>query len=165
MPTVRTGQTDVALSREAFERRIRERFYDPAFETVASQIDAIVKVAWGVYHEYRKSPRKRRAGPGFFDPEFELPVEWLDARQRIIDAETRQKQDDSTGDITFSAPSGNFRSEVSVSLGTTVGNARIRYTTNGRLLTASSPVYSELPCTRPPLNCGPRRSWAGPPPC
>jgi len=33
-PTVRTGQTDVTLSREAFERRLRERFYDPAFDAV-----------------------------------------------------------------------------------------------------------------------------------
>jgi multimeric flavodoxin WrbA len=99
MPTVRTGQTDVALSREEFERRIRERFYDPAFEKVASQIDAVVAVAWDAYEDYRKSPKKRQAGPGFADPGFELPVEWLEARQRIIEAEERQHSKDSTSRI------------------------------------------------------------------
>lgn len=91
MPTVRKGQTDVALSREEFERRIRERFYDPAFDRVASEVDAIVQVAWDAYHEYRKSPKTRKAGPGFADPEFELPIEWLDARERIARATERQQ--------------------------------------------------------------------------
>ncbi|NJQ03474.1 spore coat protein CotH [Streptomyces sp. PLAI1-29] len=48
---------------------------------------------------------------------------------------------DLTGDITFSVPSGTFRGEVSVSLGTSVAGAQIRYTTNGQLPTASSPLY------------------------
>jgi multimeric flavodoxin WrbA len=95
MPDVRKGQTDVKLSREAFERRIKERFYDPAFDTVSQQIDAIVDVAWRTYDEYHKSPRKRRAGPGFADPEHELPIEWLDARERIIAAQ-KQHEDPAT---------------------------------------------------------------------
>lgn len=99
MPTVRTGQTDVALSREEFERRIRERFHDPAFEKVAAQIDAIVDVAWDSYHEYRKSPRKRAAGPGFADPGFELPVEWLEARERIAEARQRHEAAESPSRI------------------------------------------------------------------
>ncbi|MEX1126942.1 MAG: NAD(P)H-dependent oxidoreductase [Vicinamibacterales bacterium] len=90
-PDVRKGQTDVALTREEFARRLRERFYDPAFDTVSAQIDAVVEVAWGAYDEYRKSPRTRKAGPGFADPEFELPVEWLETRERIMEAERRQK--------------------------------------------------------------------------
>jgi multimeric flavodoxin WrbA len=93
-PDVRTGQTDVALTREAFERRLRERFYDPAFADVDPQVDAIVEVAWTAYHEYRKSPRTRPAGPGFADPEHPLPLEWLSARDRIHEAEQRQKSAD-----------------------------------------------------------------------
>jgi multimeric flavodoxin WrbA len=88
---VRKGQTDVSLSRETFERRVRERFSDPAFAPLAPQIDAIVHVAWEAYHNYRKSPRTRKAGPGFADPEFELPIEWLEARERILEAERQQK--------------------------------------------------------------------------
>ncbi len=86
-PDVRTGQGDVKLSREEFELRLRERFYDPLFEGVASEIDRIAQIAWTSYDAYHKSPRTRAAGPGFADPEFELPVEWLDARDRIGRAE------------------------------------------------------------------------------
>jgi multimeric flavodoxin WrbA len=91
VPVVRKGQGGVHLSREEFERRLRERFYDPAFDSVRAEIDRIVDVAWRNYHEYHKSPRKRKAGPGFADPEYELPIEWLDTRDRIIEAERRQK--------------------------------------------------------------------------
>jgi hypothetical protein len=38
MAEVRTGQGDVKLSREEFELRPRERFYDPAFETVSGEL-------------------------------------------------------------------------------------------------------------------------------
>ncbi|CAN5653082.1 flavodoxin family protein [soil metagenome] len=92
MPDVREGQTDVALSRDEFERRLRERFDDPAFDRVTGGVDQIVDVAWEAYHEYRKSPRTRKAGPGFADPEFELPVEWLDARRRIHEAAEQQQK-------------------------------------------------------------------------
>jgi multimeric flavodoxin WrbA len=88
---VRKGQGDVKLTREEFERRVRERFYDPAFQNVDRQISEIIDVAWNGYDEYRKSPRKRKAGPGFADPGFELPIEWLETRERIQQAERDQK--------------------------------------------------------------------------
>jgi multimeric flavodoxin WrbA len=87
VPEVRKGQTDVKLSRAEFERRLKERFFDPAFEAVAGQIQAVVDVAWKNYDEYHKSPRTRKAGPGFADPEQALPIEWLDARDRIHQAQ------------------------------------------------------------------------------
>lgn len=92
MPDVRKGQTKVALSREEFERRIRERFYDPAFERIDDRLRDAIDVAWDSYHEYRKSPRKRKAGPGFEDPDFELPVEWLETRDRIRAAQEAQQK-------------------------------------------------------------------------
>jgi multimeric flavodoxin WrbA len=88
---VRKGQGEVKLTREEFERRLRERFHDPAFQHVERQIAEIVDVAWQSYDEYRKSPRRRKAGPGFADPEFELPIEWLETRARIQQAEREQK--------------------------------------------------------------------------
>ena len=94
MVEVRKGQGDVKLTRAEFERRLRQRFYDPAFARVERQIDDIVQVAWEAYDDYRKSPRMRKAGPGFADPEFELPVEWLETRARIQDAERQQKDRD-----------------------------------------------------------------------
>jgi multimeric flavodoxin WrbA len=91
-PSVRKGQGDVKLSREEFTRRLRERFYDPAFDALQPQLADIVNVAWKAYDEYHKSPRTRKAGPGFADPGHELPIEWLDARERIVQAEREQKQ-------------------------------------------------------------------------
>jgi multimeric flavodoxin WrbA len=86
-PTVRKGQGSVALSREEFTRRLRERFYDPAYDAVQPQIADVIEIAWTAYHEYHKSPRTRKAGPGFADPEFELPIEWLETRDRILAAQ------------------------------------------------------------------------------
>jgi multimeric flavodoxin WrbA len=88
---VRKGQGDVKLTRAEFERRLRERFYDPEFAIVSRQIAEIVDVAWRAYDQYHKSPRKRKAGAGFADPEFELPIEWLETRERIQQAEREQK--------------------------------------------------------------------------
>jgi len=82
-PAVRKGQGDVKLSHDEFVRRFTERFYDPAFDIVREDLARVVDVAWKSYDEYHKSPRTRKAGPGFADPEFELPVEWLDTKARI----------------------------------------------------------------------------------
>jgi multimeric flavodoxin WrbA len=94
-PRVRTGQGDVKLTREEFERRLRARFYDPGFEHEAGAIQHVVDVAWDAYDKYRKSPRTRKAGPGFADPDFDLPIEWLDTRARIEEAQ--RAHDDPTG--------------------------------------------------------------------
>jgi multimeric flavodoxin WrbA len=93
MPKVKVVklQPSVALSRAEFERRFRERFYDPAFEEVEDELKRVINVAWEAYHEYRKSPRTRAAGKGFQDPKAQLPVEWLEARKAIHDAEKRQR--------------------------------------------------------------------------
>ena len=90
-PKPRVGQGDVKLSREEFDRRLRERFYDPAFRDAEAEVDRIVDVAWQAYDEYRKSPIKRPAGRGFKNPRFELPVEWLETRRQILAASRRQR--------------------------------------------------------------------------
>ena len=61
------------------------------FDPVRSELDRLVEVAWTAYDEYRKSPRKRSAGAGFADPDFELPLEWLAARAEIHAAEQRRR--------------------------------------------------------------------------
>ena len=86
LPVVRKEQPSTQLTREEFAQRLGERFYDPAFDSVREELDKVFAVAWEGYDEYRKSPRTRKAGPGFANPDFELPVEWLEARDRIIDA-------------------------------------------------------------------------------
>ena len=99
MVDVRKGQGDVKLTREEFERRLRERFADPEFQTVEREIGDIVAVAWHAYDAYRKSPRTRKAGLGFADPEFDLPIEWLETRQRIAQAEREQKDASRAGRV------------------------------------------------------------------
>jgi multimeric flavodoxin WrbA len=88
---VRKGQGDVKLTREEFERRLRERFYDPEFAQIERQIADVIDVAWKAYDEYHKSPRTRKAGAGFANPDFDLPIEWLETRDRIHDAERQHK--------------------------------------------------------------------------
>jgi multimeric flavodoxin WrbA len=82
----------VKLSRDEFAARFRERFYDPAFEQEGAAVEALLDVAWTAYDEYRRSPRTRKAGPGFADPEHELPIEWLEARERVHEAARRHAE-------------------------------------------------------------------------
>jgi multimeric flavodoxin WrbA len=90
-PKVRTGMPSVQLKKNEFFERARARFYDPTFAAVAPEIEKIIEVAWKNYTEYHKSPRTHRAGRGFSDPEFALPIEWLETRSAIEQAEKRQK--------------------------------------------------------------------------
>ncbi|MDB4878277.1 MAG: NADPH-dependent reductase [Gemmatimonadetes bacterium] len=89
VPEVRKGQTYESLSKEEFAKRFDARFYDPAFDYLRDELARIRDVAWDGYHEYRKSPRTRPAGAGFADPTFALPIEWLETRDQIIDAQKR----------------------------------------------------------------------------
>ncbi|GID48980.1 hypothetical protein Aca07nite_62550 [Actinoplanes capillaceus] len=51
------------------------------------------------------------------------------------------------GDITFSVPSGTFQGSVSVTLGTAIAGAEIRYTTDGTRPATASAVYPGRPLT------------------
>jgi multimeric flavodoxin WrbA len=70
---------------------MRARFYDPSFVAVDAEIEKVIEIAWHNYADYHKSPRTKAAGPGFSDPQYKLPVEWLAARKEIRQAEARQK--------------------------------------------------------------------------
>lgn len=88
---VRKGMPSVQLTKEEFTRRFRTRFYDPAFEQADREIQRLLEKAWDGYDKYRKSPRTRRAGAGFADPNFRLPIEWLETRKAIQEAERLHK--------------------------------------------------------------------------
>jgi multimeric flavodoxin WrbA len=89
---VRKGMPSVQLTKSEFAQRFRSRFYDPAFDAVADEIDKVIEKAWEGYREYRKSPRTREAGRGFADPRFKLPIEWLETRRAVQAAEKKQKE-------------------------------------------------------------------------
>ena len=91
MTKPRKGQDVPELTREEFTRRFRQSFYDPAYEAAEDAIARLEAIAWDSYHEYRKSPRTVKAGPGFHDQAFDLPVEWKETRDRLLAAEKRQK--------------------------------------------------------------------------
>ena len=98
-PKVRTGQGSSKLTRAEFEERWNARFYDPAFDTARGEIARLCDIAWEAYEDSRKSPRSQKAGPEFSDPDHELAVEWLAAREEIRQAEIRQRSADSRSRI------------------------------------------------------------------
>jgi len=110
-PRVVKGDQKFDLDREEFRRRFHERYYDPAFEKVSGEIDRVFEVAWTVYHDYHKSPRTQKAGPEFADPEFELPIEWLETRRRVMDAQKRH--DDPDGPSRILVINGSARTDQS----------------------------------------------------
>jgi multimeric flavodoxin WrbA len=91
MTTVRKGQAPAKLGRDEFHLRFRRAFYDPAYDPLEGQLAAIEEVAWSAYTEGRKAPRTVKAGPGFADPDYDLSVEWKEARDRLLGAEQQQK--------------------------------------------------------------------------
>ncbi len=88
---VRKGMPSVALDRSEFKKRFLARFYDPDYEPLTAELDKIADAAWITYKDYHKTPRTRKAGKDFADPNFPLPIEWLAARAAIQAAERRQK--------------------------------------------------------------------------
>src|SRR4051812_1596723 len=96
---VRTGQGSTRLSREEFEIRYKAQFFDPAFDAVKAEVERVTELAWEVYDERRKSPRTRKAGEGFADPEQELSVEWLETRANIRTAQTEFERKDGASKV------------------------------------------------------------------
>lgn len=88
---VRTGMPSVALDKAEFRKRFLARFYDPDYDPLKRELDKVIDAAWITYADYHKNPRTRRAGKDFADPDYELPVEWLETRANVMAAEKRQK--------------------------------------------------------------------------
>ena len=110
-PLVRRQDPYVALTKEQFRERFFFRFYDPVFEEVAAELEKVFEKAWDGYIEYRKSPRRAPAGPGFAEPSYELPIEWLETRARIAAAQLGQQNPRSPSRILL--VNGSTRSEHS----------------------------------------------------
>jgi len=108
---VRKGMPSVQLDKQEFRQRFLAKFYDPDFEPLAAELDKIVDAAWITYENYHKSPRTRKAGAGFIDPNFDLPIEWLETRRQIQAAERQQKRPKSPSRILI--VNGSSRSEHS----------------------------------------------------
>lgn len=91
-PEVRKGQWDGPHPREEFRERFLARFFDPAFRAEDEAISRLEAIAWKAYLEGRKAPVTRKAGPEFADPDYDLSVEWYEARNRLLAAQQRRAE-------------------------------------------------------------------------
>jgi multimeric flavodoxin WrbA len=89
-PTVRKGQAPPTLQRVEFHQRFAESFYDPRFDAEREALARIEEIAWRNYHDSRKAPVTRKAGPGFADPDYDLSVQWRETRDRLLEAQRLQ---------------------------------------------------------------------------
>jgi multimeric flavodoxin WrbA len=83
---------DTKLGRDEFIRRFLEQFIDPVFSGLSGQLDSIAAAAWDQYESGRKSPKTRRAGIEFSNPDYELSLDWLEARDAVRIARQVQHQ-------------------------------------------------------------------------
>jgi multimeric flavodoxin WrbA len=97
------------LSRTEFRARFLAQFADPAFGSLAEELERIEAVAWDAYAESRKAPRTRRAGPEFEDPDYELSTDWLAARDAI--GKAQERHDDASAPPRILLINGSSRSE------------------------------------------------------
>ncbi len=108
-PEVRRQSEYVELTKDEFRARFYARFYDPVFDEVAAELEKVFEKAWDSYHEYRKSPRTTAAGADFAEPDYQVPVEWLETRAHILAAERRHRDPASPSRILI--VNGSTRSE------------------------------------------------------
>jgi NADPH-dependent FMN reductase len=109
MVDVRKGMPGRKLDADAFEKRYLSQFTDPAFEPLRAELKAVVSAAWDAYSDGRKAPHTRKAGPGFADPDYEIAVDWLEARKEIENA--RARHEDSSSPSRILLINGSSRTE------------------------------------------------------
>jgi hypothetical protein len=85
---VRKGQAPSHLARSEFSVRFHNAFRDPAFEAESDALGRLEEIAWQAYSDGRKAPRTRKAGPGYADPDYDLSLDWIEAKARIDAART-----------------------------------------------------------------------------
>ncbi|HEX4112929.1 MAG TPA: flavodoxin family protein [Stellaceae bacterium] len=105
----RQGTPSPKLDQAEFRRRFLSQFPDPAFEPLTAELDRVAAAAWDAYSHSRKAPRTRQAGPEFHDPDYDLAIDWISARDAIAAAQHRH--DDAAGPTRVLLISGSSRSE------------------------------------------------------
>jgi hypothetical protein len=105
----RKGTPSPRLDEAEFRRRFFSQYQEPPSARARGSSTGSRAAAWDAYSHQRKSPRTRKAGPEFHDPEYELVVDWIAAREAIKAAEARH--DDPRGNSRFLLISGSSRCE------------------------------------------------------
>ena len=81
MIEIRKGQAPAPLARTEFSARFRAAFSDPAFRAEDQALARLEEIAWQAYTRAASRPFTRKAGPGYADPDYDLSVEWLEAKR------------------------------------------------------------------------------------
>ncbi|HEY5102013.1 MAG TPA: flavodoxin family protein [Steroidobacteraceae bacterium] len=89
----RKGMPDPHLDEAQFKERFVGQFNEPAFDPLDGELKKLAVAAWDAYSHHRKSPRTRKAGSEFADPEYDLALDWIAARAALMRA---QAQHDNT---------------------------------------------------------------------
>lgn len=105
----RKGSPSPRLSDEEFKRRFLNQFQDRAYEGLSPELAKIAAAAWDAYANSRKSPKTRKAGPGYAHSEYDLSLDWITAREAIDAAQHRHEDPD--GPLRFLLINGSSRSE------------------------------------------------------
>lgn len=108
-PEPRKGMPDPHLDEAEFRARYLSQFVDPRFAPLKAELAKVADVAWDNYKNGRKAPHTRKAGPGFADPDYDLSVDWIAARDAIMAAQARH--DDPTGPNRYLLINCSSRSE------------------------------------------------------
>lgn len=87
----REGQSPPKLRRDEFHAEFQKSFFDPEFIKVKDELAQVEQVAWENYQAHHKAPLTEKAGAGFFDPDYDLSVEWKATSERLKLAEAKQK--------------------------------------------------------------------------
>jgi multimeric flavodoxin WrbA len=108
-PQPRKGMPSPRLDEATFKARFRSAFADPAFDPLSLELDRVAAAAWNAYDNHRKSPRTRKAGPGYADPDYDLAVDWIAAKAAVDAAQARF--DDKAGPCRALLVNGSPRNE------------------------------------------------------
>jgi multimeric flavodoxin WrbA len=87
----RKGMPSPSLCETEFKRRFLTQYQDPAFDSLASELERIAAAAWDGYSKSRKSPHTRKAGPGFADPNYDLAADWIDTHHAVQRAQLQHE--------------------------------------------------------------------------
>lgn len=108
-PEPRKGMPSPGLNRDDFTARYLSRFKDPAFAPMRAELDRIAGIAWEAYDEGRKAPVTEKAGEGYADPDYDLGIDWINARAMVDQAQARFA--DPHGPLRVLLINGSSRSE------------------------------------------------------
>ena len=108
-PTPREGMPDPKLDEATFRERYLSAFVDPAFDPMRAELDRIAGIAFEAYDDGRKAPITRKAGPGYADPDYDLAVDWINAKAAIDAAQAQHDAED--GPLRYLLINASSRSE------------------------------------------------------